>query len=512
MQKEDPGGAPSADAFILSSAPDESASGANLGTEEAVAVSAREGNNASDSVGSEDPTTIDGTSPKTEEIPDSPSRACKASTPAESTCPEPTRPPSLAEILAAVVCAEAARDDAALVSPEGHEAVDVMTVSEGQRACLVARVAVLDALAKEFCGGDGDGSSRQLVVFGGLVGGLAYAMRAGGTVFAVKDVAVASTLIPEVVHPAEDVELVSVPVVLDGWAWDSNLVLHGYNWQERSVWVMQLDLALSEDALQRHFRMIGTLASPGSTVLAVCVTPQLAARVHDASNSDWKGGVPKFTCEDPLIFSFAERCGFQITKVTTLRAAVEQYNIPAHIQRSLDSSSFADGYRFVALTHETRTLPQVSEVDVIGNVSALNTVPASDSVSFGEHSIPTAFEDYVAKNDRILHVELTLAHLPAELTHPSNHIVLIGSEAAFGCWDSARAKRMLGNTRAANATVVCDLSLSAQAPDVEYKYAVANESCEIVAWEEGSNRRLPKWTNTAGDGAGVQYIRDEWRS
>lgn len=61
---------------------------------------------------------------------------------------------------------------------------------------------------------------------------------------------------------------IDVAVVLTAHTWDTSLVLRGYNWQKRSVWLVDLaPLALAGASVERHLRMMRTLTSRSSTIV-----------------------------------------------------------------------------------------------------------------------------------------------------------------------------------------------------------------------------------------------------
>lgn len=436
---------------------------------------------------------------------------------------------SLGDQLARVVARDAAKTQPLLSHVLKHPELSSLPVeiSLEQEVVLLARLSVFDALLSELL--HMENAPEQLVFFApGLLACAAerQVLLSPLSIFAVNDAALAVSAAKEGarLHEAlpDDVDYVHVDAVLDGCVWDSALVLHGYNWQRRSLWVLQLDVAdFEEERLERHFRMIGTLASRDSLVLAVYVTPEFASDVRDAADEEWKGTAPLFSCDDP--FGFAKKCGFQVSYATSLRDAAIKYGLPERLRKQLATSVFADGVRFVTFSHTQRNIPPVThDVDSVSEVTALSGFSATASaasvaapatpVQFADQSLLGEFEDYVSTVSRVLTFEMHVASLPMDLARPEFSVVLIGSEASFGCWDPKRAKKMYGNICAGAGVMTADMSLGVEACNVEYKYAVTNAQQEIVAWEAGNNRVLS--SSSEGGSAvleNVQYVRDEWR-
>lgn len=414
--------------------------------------------------------------------------------------------------------------------PDIPESIDVPDMQE---AVLVVRMAVFDIMLSELLKGDTE-SPQQLVLFApGIDARIIERQELPSplSIFAVNDVAIAQdcerdarrleALLPD------GVEYIHVQAVLEGWVWDSGLVLHGYNWQLPSVWVMQLDVTnMAKESLERHFRMIGTLASPGSLILVVYASPDFVSKVS-ANKQKWKGTPPSFSCVDP--FALARRCGFQVEFAISLRDAAMKYAFPDDVRNKLAVSEFSEGVRFAIFSHWEQNKPSASPFgDVISDITAYSTVsgtlaessaPSGISASAaptlaiaGNHSSLGDFEDYMNSDHRVIRFELQLSTLPRHLALPEYSMVLIGSESSVGCWDPQRAKKMHGDISAAGAVLTTDLSLSVHACDVEYKYAVTNARQDIVAWEVGSNRRLGGPSNEdESEPDFVQCIRDEWR-
>lgn len=415
-------------------------------------------------------------------------------------------------------------------TPGGAE--ESIDVPDSQEAVLVVRMAVFDIMLAELLKGD-DESLQQLVLFAPGVEARfieRQSLPSPLTVFAVNDAAIAKDCERYARHlqPVlpDGVDYIHVQAVLEGWVWDSGLVLHGYNWQLPSVWVMQLDVTnIPEQSLERHFRMIGSLASSGSLILLVYVTPVFNEKVVTNSHA-WKGNPPSFSCADP--FEFAKKCGFQLEFAISLRDAAMKYAFPDDLRSKLGSSAFSEGVRFAIFGHMEQNESVVSPMgDVMSEVTAYSTVSGNAGLSSvpsgmieteaptltqtANHSSIGDFEDYMNGDHRVIRFEVNVLTLPMHLALAEYSMVLIGSESSVGCWDPKRAKKMDGRICEEGGRLKTKLLLSVHACDVEYKYAVTNARQEIVAWEAGSNRKLewPSDEELAEPGF-VQFVSDVW--
>ena len=319
------------------------------------------------------------------------------------------------------------------------------------------------------------------------------------TIFAIDDLAQRSRRNSTSTSTSNRDDVITVDAVLDGCVWDSLLVLHGYNWQARSVWLVLLDdePLSSTQTLDRHFRMISTLASPDSQILVA----------YNPSNiTDGKS-----------LQTITNAAGFRIEQDSSLVQTAQK------IFDNASASNVASPYiRLAVLTHTQRHIPNnsVNELEAFVSevTSAAPTVTGTAASSAAAPSFDTLdslaeYQQFIASDKQIVRFELLLQSLPSDLKQKHHRVLVLGSDPCVGCWDPHRAKKMTGPIHIADGVVTADLSLSVQADQVEYKYAVTNEKDDIVAWETGCNRILPKWDHTRhGEGQYVQCVKDEWRS
>lgn len=390
-----------------------------------------------------------------------------------------------------------------------EEECDVrVVVSRVQEAVMLVRSVVLDGIVAEMSAG-GDCCIKQLVLFGMDCGVACRQNFTRDTVlFQVRDVTKKES---EAVQTAQlstrGVTVEVVDVALEGCAWDAALVMKGFNWLERSMWVVQLDVMEGLGGVERIFRMMGTMGSKGSIVVVVYGTSEFS-RLCGEENG-WIGGGGTFTCDDP--FALARRCGLEVLFLTNLRDGSARYGVAKELKEELRGSEIAEGVRFAVFGMGGRDMDGVSDITMQSGCVSGSVVSGyvggglgvDEAMSLGE------FEEYLNGEHRVVRFELCAESLPEELQRRGLGVLVIGSEAGLGCWEAKRARRMERDVYEEDGAWKADVMMNVEAGDVEFKYAVVNLRGDIVAWEVGENRVIGERDERFEEGAGV---RDVWRS
>lgn len=307
----------------------------------------------------------------------------------------------------------------------------------------------------------------------------------------------------DVMHRAPPPPVVSVEDMLDACVWDSALVLHGYNWQIASVWVLQLDVCtLHQEHMERHFRMISNLANNNSRLLLVYVPQDVCL-----------DGVERAATFSNGLSDFAKMCGFEVQTDVSLREAGRDLDVCGLENLESTEADNISGIHIATLEHakpeEIVTLEHADEVD-ISDVTYTPSASVGASAITGstcEPSIHGDIEQYVPSDVRLVHFELDVSPLPEHLMRTEYRVIIIGSETCIGCWDPQNAKKMVGQFADGAEVLTADLGISSRIEKLEYKYAVLNEHGDVIAWENGENRFLcePEGESFA------QCISDRWR-
>lgn len=372
---------------------------------------------------------------------------------------------------------------------------------------MLVRSVVLDGIVTEMLT-EGDCCIKQVVLFGTSCG-VAYRQNLTHetVLFQVRDVTEKEN---ETVQTTElstrGVTVEAVDVALEGCAWDAALVMKGFNWLERSIWVVQLDVMEGLGHVERIFRMMGTMGSKGSMVVVVFGTSEFGRLCRE--EEDWVGGGGMFTCDDP--FALAKRCGLKVLFLTNLRDGGARYGVTKELKEKFRGCEIAEGVRFAVFGMGRRDMDGVSDITVQSGCVSGSVVSGcmggggwvDDALSLGE------FEDYLNAEHRLVKFELWAESLPQELRTKGLGVLVIGSEAGLGCWEAKRARRMEGDV-CEDEVLRADVMVNVQAGDVEFKYAVVNLRGDIVAWEVGENRVLGEKDERFEGRAKVQ---DVWRS
>lgn len=304
---------------------------------------------------------------------------------------------------------------------------------------------------------------------------------------------------------ARGVTVEAVDVALEGCAWDAALVMSGFNWLERSMWIVQLDVMEPIGAMERIFRMMAKMGSTGSILVVVYGTTEFARLCAD--DDRWIGGEPAFVCDDP--FALASKCALRVSFLTNLRDGGARYDVAKGLREHLRGCEIAEGVRFAVFEMVERDADTASDITMHSGYVSGSIVSAyvgaggalEDVLSLGD------FEDYLNAEQKEVRFELWAGSLPWELRKEQLGVVVIGSEARLGCWEARRASRMKGDV-CGDGVLKAHVLVNVQAGDVEFKYAVVNENRDIVAWEVGENRVLGETDERYEGGTGV---RDAWR-
>jgi len=249
-------------------------------------------------------------------------------------------------------------------------------------------------------------------------------------------------------------ELVGADVGVVGW--DSELIVQGLDWNQKSLWIVDDPTELSESRFEVLFRTIGLLSTQDSIMvlgLSNCTEENFSTKVNLVTKCGYQVHGSTFVGEGKSGYGRwvgdpSNSCVLKISQVSKRPATV-----------------LSEGFSVFSEHSDAEEEPKFSalEFSAVGD-------KAEESHDFG------------GAEQSVVRLELQVSEPPSR----SGNICIVGDHEHLGEWDPENAFPI--GLAASEGTFIAELSFPLSVQSIEYKFVAVDG--EDTVWENGPNRTL----------------------